>query len=149
MLVSGRLTQKAWKDSTSGQARNRYVVTALDIDLLTDNTDPILLPTTVVAAGTVQAVYPDRQTTNGVVHSFRLATGRAGTKTGRLWIDVEHWTPSTEPSGLMVGGPVVATGHLGYSQRRGDDALACGTRTLSLRARQGLTQPPEAVSSVR
>lgn len=84
VLVSGRLSQKTWKDTQSVEARIRYVVTALDVDILTDDTDPILLPTTVVVAAKTTAVYPDRQTTNGVVHSFRLASGRAGSKSGRL-----------------------------------------------------------------
>ncbi len=30
--VSGRLTQKTWRDKTTGDARCRYVVTAADID---------------------------------------------------------------------------------------------------------------------
>ena len=35
---------------------------------------------------------PVRKEANGsVVCSFRLASGRSGTKTGRLWIDVDAW----------------------------------------------------------
>ena len=35
---------------------------------------------------------PVRKEANGsVVTSFRLASGRSGSKTGRLWIDVDAW----------------------------------------------------------
>lgn len=138
VLVSGRLTQKTWRDTQSGQARNRYVVTALDIDLLTDNTDPILLPTTVVAAGTVKAVYPDRPTTNGVVHSFRLATGRAGAKTGRLWIDVEYWTPAGVLVGLTSGHVLATSGYLRYV--RDVKSLKSGRRSEVVRLRAASIQ---------
>lgn len=143
VLVSGRLTQKTWRDTQSGQARSRYVVTALDIDLLTDNTEPILLPTTVVVDGTVQKVYSDRPTANGVVHSFRLVSGRAGTKTGRLWIDVEHWT-STERSpavtvavAVAVGDAAMAIGQLAFA-RRADCEARHQAQPIHLRAHHAL-----------
>lgn len=94
VLVSGRLTYKTWRDRESGEARDRLVVTALDVDLLGDGIDQILLPSTVIAEGTIETVYPNRPTKKGTVNCFRLASGRAGSKTGRLWIDVEHWIPS-------------------------------------------------------
>ena len=34
VLVSGRLTQKEWADSKTGEKRTRYVVTAGDVDFL-------------------------------------------------------------------------------------------------------------------
>lgn len=51
-----------------------------------------------MVAGTIETVYPVRPTERGVVHSLRLASGRAGSKTGRLWIDVDHWLPAGEPT---------------------------------------------------
>lgn len=115
VLVSGRLTYKTWRDRQSGEARSRLVVTALDVDLLSCEIDPTLLSTTVVVAGTVDTVYPERPTKNGTVHSFRLASGRAGSKTGRLWIDVEHWVrDGGSPAGKSERNEVVTTGRLGY-----------------------------------
>ena len=32
-----------------------------------------------------------KEANSSVVCSFRLASGRSGTKTGRLWIDVDTW----------------------------------------------------------
>lgn len=115
VLVSGRLTYKTWRDRDTGESRHRYVVTALDVDLLPEESEPVLLPATVVVAGTVETVHPDRPTKRGVVHSFRLASGRARSKTGRLWIDVERWSPHTEsPLDVQVHQAVSVRGHLDY-----------------------------------
>ena len=41
ILVSGRLSQKQWADATTGEKRTRYVVTAREVDFLTnDRKDP-------------------------------------------------------------------------------------------------------------
>ena len=39
VLVSGRLTQKQWADSETGQKRSRYLVTARDVDFLSAAAD--------------------------------------------------------------------------------------------------------------
>lgn len=93
VLVSGRLTHKTWRDRETGRPRQRHVVTAHDIDLLARGGEADRLPVMVVLAGTVDLVYPERLTSRGIAYSFRLSAGRAGAKTGRLWIDVEHWRP--------------------------------------------------------
>ena len=115
VLVSGRLSYKTWRDRETGDSRHRYVVTALDIDLLPDGSEPVLLPSTVVVAGTIETVYPVRPTKRGVVHSFRLSSGRAGSKTGRLWIDVDYWLPAGDPTrALPERGATFIAGQLGY-----------------------------------
>lgn len=126
VLVSGRLTYKTWRDRDTGESRHRYVVTALDVDLLREGTEPVLLPSTVVVAGTVETVYPERPTKRGVVHSFRLTSGRAGSKTGRLWIDVEHWVPASElPSAISERDRTAVTGHLAYRSNGASPHLPC------------------------
>lgn len=102
--VSGRLTQKTWRDQTRGDARCRYVVTAADIDLLTarDQQPPTTLSNSVLLNGTIESVLPTRPAGSGTVARLRVTTGRAGSKTGRFSIAVEHWTRSeakgTEPT---------------------------------------------------
>lgn len=90
VIVAGRLTHKTWHDRGTGEARHRYVVTATDIDLLA-HSGGIELTNTVVAAGLVDTTPTTRPAGTGTVTEFRLASGRAGSKTGRLWIAVEHW----------------------------------------------------------
>ncbi len=115
VLVSGRLTYKTWRDRTTGESRFRYVGTALDDDLLGDGTNPQSVPTTLVASGTIEAVYPERGTKRGAVRSFRLATGRAGSKTGRLWIDVEQWVAADETvDDLLQRRITTVTGNLAF-----------------------------------
>lgn len=115
VLVSGRLTYKTWRDRATGESRHRYVVTALDVDLLGATTDSLSVPTTLVVSGTIETMHPTRPTPRGVVHAFRLASGRAGSKTGRLWIEVEHWLPNDEPPlAVTERRTVTVTGHLDY-----------------------------------
>ncbi len=90
VIIAGRLTQKTWRDRDTGEARHRYVITANDIDLLPDGRE-VELANTLVAFGTVVSSPTTRTGGTGTVTEFRLATGRAGSKAGRLWIDVEHW----------------------------------------------------------
>lgn len=140
VLVSGRLTYKTWRDRQSGESRNRYVVTAHDIDLLSSEADPLLLPATVVVAGTVDSVYPERPTPRGVVHSFRLSAGRAGVKTGRLWIDIEYWRPhDAERLVLIAHRHRVVSGSLDYR------APDCG-QVGGLRVRATNLRGPDSTS---
>lgn len=135
VLVSGRLTYKTWRDRRSGESRNRYVVTAHDIDLLSSDVDPLLFRATVVVAGTVDSVYPERPTPRGVVHSFRLSTGRAGVKTGRLWIDIEHWRPhEAELLTLVARQHRVVSGSLDYRTPGRGQTGGLRLRTTNLRS---------------
>lgn len=109
VIVAGRLTQKNWHDRDTGEARHRYVITANEIDLLPDG-DEIELANAVVAFGTIDTTPSTRPAGTGTVSEFRLATGRAGSKTGRLWIDVEHW--HRQPLAIRRRGNVALAGHL-------------------------------------
>ncbi len=96
VCLSGRLAQKTWRDKATGDARRRYVVTAADIDLLPADQEPLsLIPNSVLLHGTIDHVLPPRQVTSGTISRLRISDGRAGSKTGRLNIDVEHWTSGT------------------------------------------------------
>jgi len=97
--VSGRLTQKTWRDRDTGRARSRYVVTATDVDLLANSTVSTsgLVPNAVILTGTVDAILPTRSVKSGSVRRYRVSTGRAGTKTGLLRLDIEHWAPPQPP----------------------------------------------------
>ena len=117
LSVSGRLTQKTWRDKTSGDARCRYVVTAVDIDLLTarDQQPPTALPNSMLLNGTVEAVLPTRPAGSGTVTRLRVTTGRAGSKTGRFSIAVEHWTPNgAKAAGPRVRADIAALGGLTF-----------------------------------
>ncbi len=115
VLVSGRLNYKTWRDRSTGESRHRHVVTALDVDLLSEMPNSMSVPTTLVASGAIETLRPSRPTRRGIVHAFRLASGRAGSKTGRLWIEVEHWLPSgSAPLGLADRRTVTVSGHLDY-----------------------------------
>ncbi len=130
VLVSGRLTYKTWRDRATGESRHRYVVTALDVDLLGEGTKPQSVPTTLVTSGFIEAVYPERPTKRGAVRSFRLAAGRAGSKTGRLWIDVEQWVAADETvDDLLQRSITTVTGNLAFG-----DGGAPGFRGLYVRS---------------
>lgn len=120
VIVAGRLTQKTWLDRATGEARDRHVITALDIDLLPHGHEAVELPNTVVAAGSIGGDPETRPAGTGTVTAFRLAAGRAGAKTGRLWIDVEHW--HREPLTIDRRTHAVLVGHLSFG-------ASAGTRT--------------------
>lgn len=111
VIVAGRLTHKTWHDRGTGEARHRYVITAADIDLLPDG-DEVEMTNTVVAAGTVDSEPTMRAAGTGTVTEFRLVAGRAGSKTGRLWIELEHW--HRDVCLLKRGDGVVVSGRLAY-----------------------------------
>ena len=113
--VSGRLTQKTWRDRASGEARERIVVTAHDVDLITesDSTAQLLAPNSVLLRGTIDSLLPARTVRSGTVSCIRVAEGRAGNKTGRLVLQVEHWT-ATGATAVHLDSrrPVAALGSL-------------------------------------
>ena len=62
---------------------------------------------------------PVRKEANGsVVTSFRLASGRSGSKTGRLWLDVDTWgkLAGTCHQHLSKGRQVLVSGRLTQKQ---------------------------------
>jgi len=90
--VSGRLTQKTWRDKASGGARQRIVVTAQDVDLITGDPTSLVAPNSVLLRGSIESVLPTSTTKSGTVNRVLVCEGRAGTKTGRLILQVERWT---------------------------------------------------------
>ena len=118
VIVSGRITQKTWRDRANSASRNRYVITANDIDLLpsdVNTTNGIDCPNQVTIAGTVDSAPATRPARTGNVTEFTLASGRARTKTGRLWIPVELWRPDQPPT-LSKGDIVIIEGRLAYGR---------------------------------
>ena len=62
---------------------------------------------------------PVRKEANGsVVCTFRLASGRTGSKTGRLWIDIETWGPLAGVcyQHLRKGRTIIVAGRLTQKQ---------------------------------
>ncbi len=131
--VSGRLTQKSWRDKASGEARKRIVVTANDVDLMTEsnNTSQLLVPNSVLLRGTVESVLPTRTVRSGTVSSIRVTEGRAGSKTGRLVLQVEHWT-ATGATAVQLDSrrPVAALGSLAIGA---GNSTACAGAVLDAR----------------
>lgn len=117
VVVAGRLTHKTWHDRSTGEARHRYVITAADIDLL-PGCDGIDLANSMLAAGIVDSEPTSRAAGTGTVTEFQLATGRAGSKTGRLWIAVEHW--HREPIEIRRRDRVALTGRLAFGRDSAD-----------------------------
>ncbi len=91
---------------------------------------------------------PVRKEANGsVVTSFRIASGRSGSKSGRLWIDVDTWgrLAGTCHQHLAKGRYVLVSGRL--LQREWADAKTGEKRTrllVSARDVDFLARGPEA-----
>jgi len=76
---------------------------------------------------------PVRKEVNGsVVTSFRIASGRSGVKSGRLWIDVDTWgrLAGTCHQHLTKGRHVLVSGRL--AQKEWSDAATGGKRSRYL-----------------
>ena len=120
VIVAGRLTQKSWQDRATGQARRRLVVTAHDVDLLhnVDWTPPIA--NAVIVGGVVDTVPTTQPAGNGTVTEFIIRSGRAGAKTGRLWLPAEHWSAETPPT-LASRDVITVQGRLAYRTPSGEN----------------------------
>ncbi len=73
---------------------------------------------------------PVRKEANGsVVTSFRIASGRSGSKSGRLWIDVDTWgrLAGTCHQHLDKGRHVLVSGRL--QQKEWSDSATGGKRS--------------------
>lgn len=73
---------------------------------------------------------PVRKEINGsVLCTFRIASGRTGSKTGRLWIDVETWGPLAGVcyQHLRKGRNIIVAGRL--TQKQWADATTGEKRT--------------------
>ena len=72
----------------------------------------------ITIAGRVDGEPVRREVNHSVVCVFRLASGRTGSKAGRLWIDVETWGPlaGTCYQHLRKGRAVLIGGRLTQQQ---------------------------------
>ena len=92
-------------------------MSAADIDLLS-GCDGIDLANSMVAAGIVDSEPTSSAAGTGTAAEFQLATGRAGSKTGRLWIAVEDW--HREPIEIRRHDRVALTGRLAFGRNSAD-----------------------------
>ena len=114
VTIAGRLTQRSWR-SSSGQLRSKLVVTVLEFDFFATH----LALTHADVQNHVLVNGPI--TTDPVVDAaadsimFEVADGKAGTKTGRLWLPVEAWGKTIDTAKqLQKGDHVAAAGRLNY-----------------------------------
>ncbi len=117
VIVAGRLTLKTWRDRSTGASTSRYVITAEDIDLLPEDraaSNGIHCSNAVILAGVVDSAPTTRPAGTGHVSGFRLSSGRAGSKSGRLWIDVELWHTGTANVEVAQRDFVAVGGRLAY-----------------------------------
>ncbi len=114
VIATGRLTQKVWSTTTSTVHR-RLVITAVDIEFLRCDwpKSSAGLQNTVAASGLVSTEPTSRLSGDGIVTTFKLAAGRAGSKTGRVWITVEKWTRSHDCP-IRKGDAVGVRGRLAF-----------------------------------
>ena len=90
---------------------------------------------------------PIRKEINGsVVCSFRIASGRTGSKNGRLWIDIDTWGPlaGTCYQHLRKGRHVLVAGRL--TQKQWADATTGEKRTRFIVSASEVDFLHEAVS---
>ena len=121
ILLTGRVTHKTWPDPTTGDARARHVVTALDVDFLSAPEWEPTIANAVMASGVVDTTPAVRLTKNGCVTEFSIRSGRAGTKSGRLWLPVEHWSRTDAQPAIGQRQHVVVHGRLAYRSATSED----------------------------
>jgi hypothetical protein len=96
-----------------------------------DNTAQLLAPNSVLLRGTVDGLVPTRTVRSGTVSCVRVAEGRAGNKTGRLVLQIEHWTATGATAvQLDLRRPVAA---LGSPTLRAGNSTACAVTVLDAR----------------
>ncbi len=132
VTVSGRLTYNSWRDHATGDNRSSLVVTAADFDFLGPDHDPtsLELANQVVAVGRIND--DPRIDEAGARALFTLTSGRAGSKTGRLWLPVEAWGRTLETAqALRKRDHVAVTGRLTYRTRADTDGVKTTRHELS------------------
>jgi len=146
--VSGRLTQKSWRQNSSGEARERFVVTANDVDLIGEARDEteFSLPNSVLLCGVIERLLPTRMLASGVIASMRIREGRAGSKSGRLSIQVDHWVTEGSLCEYEAGDWIAAAGGLMHQPRREEapSHLTLSAQSVSPKTRpqlQSLSRP--------
>ena len=92
------------------------------------------VPNSVLLRGTVESVLPSRIVQSGKVSCLRVSEGRAGSKTGRLLVHVEHWSPADTPgSDIELALSVAVLGSLTppYSSAGTSVSAVLDARTLT------------------
>ena len=111
--VSGRLIHKTWRDKNTGDARHRYVIKAIDIDL--HPADELVTshpPNSVILKGTIETIFPDQETMNGVTTSLQVADRGLKSKTSRLQIEVRCWRLTHQSLAHVLGSETIVVGCL-------------------------------------
>ena len=131
--VSGRLSEKVWRDRESGDRRRRVFVGALDVDLSLIRSRPASWPPNVVAAsGTLLAVPTVDKIKTGSVLRTTVRTGRSGAKKGRLDLPIRAWTPDTfESCSFQTANSLAATGSLAWDVTESALTLDCNRADLA------------------
>lgn len=143
VIAAGRLTQKVWSTPT-GTVHQRLVITAADIELLGSDwpVDSPGLENTVTASGVVSTEPTSQLRGQAIVTTFKLAAGRAGSKTGRAWMPVEQWTRG-EDCPVHRGEPVGVRGRLSYRSVTADETDG-GRGGFVIKAREVLILAPRS-----
>ena len=118
IIVSGRLKQNIWSDTTTSQRKTRLVVVAHNLDFCDPNHDitSVSLVNQVTAVGRVKAAPRPDHTGDRLL--FNIISGQAGAKTGRLCLQVEaRGQNMTVARQLRPGVHVAVGGRLGYRTR--------------------------------
>ena len=120
------------------------MVAAHDIDLISGEPEALLVPNSVLFRGTIENVLPTRTTRSGVVTCFSISEGRAGNKTGRLNMQVEHWSRNGSSFTMpQKRSSIAAVGALAFPHPKTD----CSSGLLLSAQRIEVDTSPEEMSS--
>ena len=131
------------------------MVAAHDIDLISGEPEALLVPNSVLFRGTIENVLPTRTTRSGVVTCFSISEGRAGNKTGRLNMQVEHWSRNGSSFTMpQKRSSIAAVGALAFPHPNTDCSSglllsAQRIKLIHLRRRCPAQAPPSADSQNR
>lgn len=150
VLVAGRLTLKTWQHPSTGASHSRYVITANEIDLLPDDLqveDGLHCTNAVTLAGHIDSPTATRTAGTGRVTEFRIASGKARSKSGRLWIDVELWHRADQPIHVAERDHVAVNGRLAFNKRADSNGEPHGRYYINARDLHALHPRSDATSS--
>ncbi len=134
IAIAGRLTHKSWRDRQTGEQRERLVATATDFDFLDPSLDAaeIDVANHVLGTGKLESAPTIDRAGSKARVTFTIASGQAGTKTGRLWLPVDAWGRTADTATDLRKGQVVAFGgRLSYRFRADENGEKVGGYSLS------------------
>jgi len=119
IALSGRITQKSWRDRSTGQARSRLVITSETFDFLhLSDSGQLQVPNHVLVAGQLTDTPRHDPSASTDALSFTISAGKAGTKTGRLLLPAQAWGRTLAAAAeLDKGARVAASGRLSYRSK--------------------------------